>query len=86
MSIFRYMFPRPKKITIGSKWIFMDQFEKFKNPFDDTYLIYEVLDIKDGFVKYQCSKKNGEPHPPDSSPVRRFYAFYRKIEEVKREH
>jgi len=42
------------KLEIGQKWILDDDIKLIRNPFEKPYgRIYTVLDIKDGYVKYE---------------------------------
>jgi hypothetical protein len=58
-------------------WVIEDEYE---NPFKHK-LKYKVLDVKNGFVKYEVIGKYGIISE-DSTSLRSFYAFYREIKET----
>lgn len=78
MSFIRYIFA-PKTLPIGSVWVIEDEYE---NPFNHK-LKYKVLDVKNGFVKYEVRGRDGDFISEDSTALRSFYAFYRKIKETE---
>lgn len=80
MSFWRYLFPQSKEVTPNTFWVHESEFEEALNPFDDTFVTYKVLEVKNGFVKYEYrSRKSFEPYLTGSSTLQHFYGFKRKI-------
>jgi hypothetical protein len=79
ISFFRFLFPKKKEITIGSIWYHESDVQ---HPFGPRDFLYEVADVKEGFVKlFPIYKGKMDKEIFQVKEVRPFYAFYRKIEQ-----
>jgi hypothetical protein len=81
MSLWRYFFPKISEVTPNTYWLHESELEEARNPFEDTYLTYKVIDVKNGYFKYQyASKKSRIPYLENSCKIENFYAFHRKVD------
>lgn len=79
-SFFRFLFPKYNKVVPNTYWVHESNFNKVQNPFNDTYGIYKILDVKNGYVKYSYFSKELQKNPVIcSNDIRSFYGFYREI-------
>jgi len=84
MKLFRWWFngktierddrPRQPEITIGSLWVLKAK----GDPFPSKYPPSQVLDVKDGWVRYYLS----EYFPDERCKVDLFLAVYKPMREV----
>jgi len=76
-SVFRYIFSSPKRVTIGSCYIHIDD---STNPFNNNQIYYMIDDIKDSWCKVTLHSNRCGIIYTSSFKVRDIYAFFIKVD------